>query len=128
MASTQQATDHDLVVWADVCRARHDAIDASNKIIIEKIEGVASSIGDLQHRLYIDNGTASLQTRMDRSDQKWTAALWAVGILFVSLVGGMSWVIQRQVERIDKTEQAVIEAKYDVQRYNQQTAPARAVK
>lgn len=63
--------------------------------ITTKLEEMDRTIKDIHHRLFIDNGSPSIQTRLDRHDQTlsnltkmtWASITVALGVLAAKLVG-----------------------------------------
>lgn len=63
--------------------------------ITGKLEEMDRTIKDIHHRLFIDNGAPSIQTRLDRHDQTlsnltkmtWASITVALGVLAAKLVG-----------------------------------------
>ena len=69
----------------------HAECGEANRRVMEKLESI-------ERRLFHDNGTTSMQTRIERHEQILKVLLWALGIvvgtLLTSAVAGMIFVFK----------------------------------
>ena len=98
--AANDVTERVELVDVAMCRQRHQEIEHS----LQRIE---DGVRDLTRRLYVDNGHASIQTRLDRSDRLWKTALWVVALVVGLMTAtGFRW-IEKQSARMEILERSM---------------------
>ena len=71
--------------------------------VLESHERLHSKLDSIEKRLFRDNGSVSIQTRLDRHEQVIRAMLWGVsvvgGAMLTSIVVGAIYLLRAVVER-----------------------------
>ena len=58
-----------------------EVCDATSSTLLESQERMHRKLDNIERRLFRDNGSVSIQTRLDRHDQILRVVLWVVGIV-----------------------------------------------
>lgn len=66
-------------VTKEFCGEHHRATDA-------KIDAMCTKLDRIHARLFVDNGSPSMQTRLDRADRMLAVILWMGGVLVTAIV------------------------------------------
>lgn len=61
---------------------------ATSSQLLESQEQLHSKLDSIEKRLFRDNGSVSIQTRLDRHEQVQRLLLWIVGIIAGTLLAG----------------------------------------
>ena len=65
-----------------------EACAATSSQLLESQEQLHSKLDSIEKRLFRDNGSVSIQTRLDRHEQVQRLLLWIVGIIAGTLLAG----------------------------------------
>ena len=87
------AADSDSFVSQDACTETRTQILDSQQMLHEKLDSI-------EKRLFRDNGSVSIQTRLDRHEQILRVVLWIVGILggtFLAACGSGLVIVVREL-------------------------------
>ncbi len=75
-----------------------DACGRHSASMLEKQQELLTKLDGIEKRLFKDNGSVSMQTRIDRHDQTLRLLLWVVGIiggtLLVGFTGGLAMLVR----------------------------------
>lgn len=75
-----------------------DACERTSETLLEKQQELLMKLDGIEKRLFKDNGSVSMQTRIDRHDQTLRLLLWVVGIiggtLLVGFTGGLAMLVR----------------------------------
>lgn len=81
----------------DACARNTEALLESQRELLSKMDGI-------EKRLFRDNGSVSMQTRLDRHEQTLKLLLWGVGIigstLLTGFVGGVILLIRETFSKV----------------------------
>ena len=58
--------------------------------ISDKLDKLQESNDTIHKRLYMDNGSPCIQTRLDRNERLWKTTLWIVSIVFAANIAQMT--------------------------------------
>ncbi len=80
-----------------------DACGRHSASMLEKQQELLTKLDGIEKRLFKDNGSVSMQTRIDRHEQALRLLLWVVGIiggtLLVGFTGGVALLIREAAMR-----------------------------
>jgi len=80
-----------------------DACGRTSEMMMEKQQELLVKLESIEKRLFRDNGSVSMQTRLDRHDQALRLLLWVTGIiggtLLAGFAGGVALLIREAVLR-----------------------------
>jgi len=65
-----------------------DTCEATSSQLLESQEQLHTKLDSIEKRLFRDNGSVSIQTRLDRHEQVQRLLLWIVGIIGGTLLAG----------------------------------------
>jgi len=65
-----------------------ETCEATSSQLLESQEQLHSKLDSIEKRLFRDNGSVSIQTRLDRHEQVQRLLLWIVGIIGGTLLAG----------------------------------------
>jgi hypothetical protein len=81
----------------------HDACERTSATLLEKQQELLVKLESIEKRLFKDNGSVSMQTRLDRHDQALRLLLWVTGViggtLLVGFAGGLAMLLREAVLR-----------------------------
>ncbi len=67
-----------------------DACGRTSEMMMEKQQELLVKLESIEKRLFRDNGSVSMQTRLDRHDQALRLLLWVTGIIGGTLLAGFA--------------------------------------
>lgn len=77
--------------------------EQNTRTMLESQHAMLTKLESIDKRLFRDNGSVSMQTRIDRHDQTLRLILWVVGIigstLLVGFTGGLALLIREVVQK-----------------------------
>jgi len=66
-----------------------ETCEATSSQLLESQDNIHSKLDSIEKRLFRDNGSVSIQTRLDRHDQILRVLLWIVGIVGGSVLAAL---------------------------------------
>lgn len=66
---------------------KHAELLGTVKNSIEAIDELKISVEKLEHRLFVDNGSVSIQTRLDRHERFIKVCTWLSGVCMTAVMG-----------------------------------------
>lgn len=77
--------------------------DQNTRSLLDSQKAMLSKLDSIEKRLFRDNGSVSMQTRMDRHEQALRLLLWVVGIiggtLLAGFTGGLALLVRDVLQR-----------------------------
>ena len=57
------------------------SLEQYNNVCREQFEGINDKLDEIHKRLFIDNGSPCIQTRLDRNERMWKIMVWLVSLV-----------------------------------------------
>jgi len=77
-----------------------EVCEQTSSQLLESQEQLHSKLASIEKRLFRDNGSVSIQTRLDRHEQVQRLLLWIVGVIAGTLLAGSTSVFVMIVREI----------------------------
>ena len=65
------------------------------EICAKQFDGIGSKLDKIYDKLFEDNGAPCLQTKIDRNSRWISGVTWAIGIVYVAVVGVVAWIFKK---------------------------------